>query len=129
MGYLLSNADVSIHCPVTMTGAVAYVLDRLAPRRLRVLPAALVAIVAATIFAYVMELQIKQIIVPHNLFEDMLWPTATSLSLLTDRSIYFSALAVALIASAESLLCAAAVDRMHHGPRTRYDRELAAQGV
>lgn len=31
MGYLLSHADISIHCPVTMTGAVAHVLDRLAP--------------------------------------------------------------------------------------------------
>jgi alkylation response protein AidB-like acyl-CoA dehydrogenase len=31
MGYLLSQADVSLHCPVTMTGAVAYVLDRHAP--------------------------------------------------------------------------------------------------
>jgi acyl-CoA dehydrogenase len=31
MGYLLSHADVSLHCPVTMTGAVAYVLDRFAP--------------------------------------------------------------------------------------------------
>ena len=28
MGYLLSQADVSLHCPVTMTGAVAYVLAR-----------------------------------------------------------------------------------------------------
>ncbi len=35
MGYLLSQADIAIHCPVTMTGAVAYVLDRLAPRALR----------------------------------------------------------------------------------------------
>lgn len=31
MGYLLSQADISVHCPVTMTGAVAYVLDRIAP--------------------------------------------------------------------------------------------------
>ncbi len=35
MGYLLSSADVSIHCPVTMTGALAYVLDRFAPAPLR----------------------------------------------------------------------------------------------
>lgn len=35
MGYLLSQADISIHCPVTMTGAVAHVLDRLAPADLR----------------------------------------------------------------------------------------------
>lgn len=37
--------------------------------------------------------------------------------------------AFALIASAETLFSAAAVDRMHHGPRTDYDRELIAQGA
>src|SRR5262249_57425317 len=36
---------------------------------------------------------------------------------------------VAFIASAETLLCATAVDQMHQGPRTKYDRELVAQGV
>ena len=35
IGYLLSQADVSLHCPVTMTGAVAYVLDRFAPAEIR----------------------------------------------------------------------------------------------
>lgn len=35
MGYLLSQADVSLHCPVTMTGAVAYVLDRHGPPALK----------------------------------------------------------------------------------------------
>ena len=35
MGYLLSQADVSLHCPVTMTGAVAFVLDRFAPETVR----------------------------------------------------------------------------------------------
>ncbi|MEU8918756.1 SulP family inorganic anion transporter [Streptomyces nigrescens] len=38
-------------------------------------------------------------------------------------------LAFALIASAESLFSAAAVDRLHNGPRTDYDKELMAQGV
>ena len=35
MGYLLSTADISIHCPVTMTGALAYVLSRVAPPAVR----------------------------------------------------------------------------------------------
>lgn len=35
MGYMLSQSDVSLHCPVTMTGAVAYVLDRFAPDEVR----------------------------------------------------------------------------------------------
>ena len=35
MGYLLSQADVSLHCPVTMTGAVAYILSRHGPAAVR----------------------------------------------------------------------------------------------
>ncbi len=35
MGYLLSQADISLHCPVTLTGAVAYVLGYHASRQLR----------------------------------------------------------------------------------------------
>lgn len=37
--------------------------------------------------------------------------------------------AFTLIASAESLFSAAAVDRLHDGPRTDYDKELVAQGA
>lgn len=36
MGYLLSQADISLHCPVTLTGAVAYVLGHHADEHLRV---------------------------------------------------------------------------------------------
>ena len=35
MGYLLSQSDVSLHCPVTLTGAVAYVVDRFGPPQAR----------------------------------------------------------------------------------------------
>jgi len=35
MGYLLAQADISLHCPVTLTGAVAYVLKSYAPDSLR----------------------------------------------------------------------------------------------
>ena len=35
MGGVLSQADVSLHCPVTLTGAVAWALDRLAPDPVR----------------------------------------------------------------------------------------------
>ncbi|MGI9385948.1 MAG: acyl-CoA dehydrogenase family protein, partial [Methyloligellaceae bacterium] len=35
MGYLTSQSDVSLHCPATMTGAVAYVLNRFAPEPIR----------------------------------------------------------------------------------------------
>ena len=35
MGYLLGQADISLHCPVTLTGAVAYVLGSHAPDAIR----------------------------------------------------------------------------------------------
>src|SRR5271165_1993975 len=35
MGYLLAQADISLHCPVTLTGAVAYVLSAHAPAAVR----------------------------------------------------------------------------------------------
>jgi MFS superfamily sulfate permease-like transporter len=43
--------------------------------------------------------------------------------------VWKGAVTFALIASAETLLCSVAVDSKHTGPRTQYDRELAAQGV
>ncbi len=45
------------------------------------------------------------------------------------QAIIVAALGVALVASAETLLCATAVDQMHNGPRTRYNKELLAQGI
>ena len=45
------------------------------------------------------------------------------------RRILLSAVAIAFIASAETLLSAAAVDRMHDGVRTDYNKELRAQGI
>jgi len=35
MGYILAQADISLHCPVTLTGAVAYVLGSHAPDEVR----------------------------------------------------------------------------------------------
>jgi alkylation response protein AidB-like acyl-CoA dehydrogenase len=35
MGYLTSQSDVSLHCPATMTGAVAHILNRFAPEAVR----------------------------------------------------------------------------------------------
>jgi MFS superfamily sulfate permease-like transporter len=46
-----------------------------------------------------------------------------------DTSMLAEALALAVIASVETLLSATAVDQLHTGPRTRYNRELLAQGV
>jgi MFS superfamily sulfate permease-like transporter len=56
-------------------------------------------------------------------------PTADTFSESPLKSLLVAGAVLAIVASAETLLCATAVDQMHRGPRTRYDRELSAQGV
>ena len=104
----------------------------LAPKRLQVIPAALVAVVAGTLVAEGFGLPANRIKVEADLFSGggFTWLTPGALrDLVTDAGIWKMAAAVAVIASAETLLCATAVDQMHRGPRTNYDRELLAQGV
>ena len=65
----------------------------------------------------------------HGLLAALQPPALSDLGRLGDVGVLGTIVAFALIASAESLFSAAAVDRMHDGPRTRYDQELVAQGV
>lgn len=98
-------------------------------RRLPFVPAPLAAVMSATIVAWAFDLPVLYVEVPDNLFEEISWPTLAELRTLLEPAVIFSAFEIAVIASAETLLCATAVDRMHQGSRTRYDQELAAQGV
>ncbi len=99
------------------------------PKRLKHIPAPLIAILVATAFDTVLKLPIKNVSVTGNLLSAVQWPTFEKLSHALDWPILGAALAIAVIASAETLLSATAVDRMHQGPRTQYNRELFAQGV
>jgi MFS superfamily sulfate permease-like transporter len=101
---------------------------KIAPTRLAVLPAALVAVVVAATVGEVFDHDIKTVAVQADLLAAINWLPATDPQLFINPAIWQAAFTIALIASAETLLCASAVDRMHTGPRTRYNQELAAQG-
>jgi MFS superfamily sulfate permease-like transporter len=103
--------------------------EGLAPRRIKVVPGTLLAIVLVTSITAALSLPVLYVEVPRNLLEGITLPTLSILSDAPWRPILSTAMVIAVIASAETLLCATAVDQMHQGPRTRYDRELSAQGV
>ena len=99
-----------------------------APQSLRVIPAPLLAVAVATLAAWWWSLPVLYVEVPDRLYDGL---TPPSLNVLMDvplKELLVAGVMLAVIASAETLLCATAVDRMHSGPRTRYDRELAVQG-
>ena len=99
------------------------------PKRFHVMPAVLLGVVSATAVSALLDLPIQRIEVQDNLLSIVHFPTINLLSHFFDTSILAEALGLAFIASVETLLSASAVDQLHTGPRTRYNRELLAQGV
>jgi len=103
--------------------------DRFRPKSLKLLPGALVAVVLATTITTTMKLPIQVIDVPANIAETIQVPTLPDLGRVFRAPLLLEALTIAFIASAESLLSAAAVDRLQQEHKTDFDRELAAQGL
>lgn len=103
----------------------------LAPKHLKLIPAALLGIVMATVVALAWNFPLKQLVVPENLLQEVSFLNSTPewMSILTDSSLYLSAFVIALVASAETLLCATAIDKMKQGHKTNHDKELTAQGI
>jgi MFS superfamily sulfate permease-like transporter len=119
-----------------LTIALIVLWGKFAPQRLKIIPATLVAVVVAVSVAAAMQLHIKYI--PdllsnpndiYNLWSAVQYPTPDNLRRVFEPTILIAALSVAFIASAETLLSASAVDQLHQGARTKYDKELSAQGV
>ena len=100
-----------------------------APKRLKVVPAPLIAVLAATTLAAIVALPVLYVEVPDNPLTQLHFVTPGLLQDAPWGGILQAAMVIAIVASAETLLCAVAVDQMHTGPRTKFDKELVAQGV
>lgn len=111
------------------TMLVMYVWDKFRPKTLRFVPGALLGVGLTTLVSLMLALQVKRVEVPENLADAIDWLRPSDLLNLADPQLLIAAFAVAFIASAETLLSAAAVDRMHSGQRSDFDKELSAQGV
>jgi len=103
--------------------------EKLRPTKLKFVPGALLAVVAVTGVVQMAGIGVKKVDVPSNLFSAIALPNWTGLADVFDPTLLLAAVTFAFIAGAETPLSAAAVDRMHSGARTHYDRELAAQGI
>nr|WP_149184609.1 SulP family inorganic anion transporter [Streptomyces sp. TRM49041] len=110
-------------------GTVAVlVLWRRTPAGVRTVPGALAAVALATAVTWTAGLPVAKVEVK-GLLQAVQPPGSEALAGLLSPGAFGTVVAFALIASAESLFGAAAVDRMHSGPRTDYDKELIAQGA
>ena len=103
--------------------------EKFRPASLRLIPGALIGVTLATLFAFFLQLDLTRVNVPESIFATLATPTLADITGLLSPQFIATALAIAFIASAETLISAAAVDRMHDGVRTDYNKELRAQGV
>lgn len=104
--------------------------ERFRPRRARDIPASVVAVGLTTVAAALLRLPVPHVVLPPSLLGAIALPATHSLAALADPAMIGAAASLAAIASIESLLSAAAVDRMTPGRAgADYGRELAAQGI
>ncbi|MGC1275718.1 MAG: SulP family inorganic anion transporter [Planctomycetaceae bacterium] len=112
-----------------LTIATIVLWQSVTPKRWRIVPGPLLAVLLTTGVAFAMSLPVLYVEVPDNLVDGVHLPSLIVLQDIPVGAIITSAIVFAAVASAETLLCAAAIDKMHTGPRAKFDHELAAQGV
>ncbi|MEU6098841.1 SulP family inorganic anion transporter [Streptomyces sp. NPDC047079] len=98
------------------------------PRAVRTVPGPLAAVGLATLAALVLGPPVATVEVK-GLLGSVQPPSLSAFAERADVGLLGTIVAFTLIASAESLFSAAAVDRLHDGPRTEYNKELMAQGA
>ena len=119
-----------------LTIAAIILWTSFAPKKLKLVPSALVGVLLAILVANFMHLDIKYIA---DLFSDpkdmgniltaIQMPSLVDFYATLNVSVMIAVFSLAFVASAESLLSASAVDQMHSGVRTKYDKELLSQGA
>lgn len=125
--------DGSVHHLAAMAGIVTIATivlwNQFKPKSLALIPGPLLGVIVGTAFAIAFALPITLVMLPENLASGLNIPTAEAFAGVTNPDILTLGLVFAFVASAETLLCATAVDKMHIGARTDYDKELRAQGI
>ncbi|MFL9710766.1 SulP family inorganic anion transporter [Methylobacillus sp. Pita1] len=128
------NIYAAITGIITIASIVLW--TRYAPARLKLIPGALIGVILAVIVANLFSFDIKYLTDLfdgptnlQNILGTIITPTMSTVEASMTAGVLLAVVSLAFIASAESLLSCAAVDQMHQGARTKYDRELMAQGV
>ena len=111
------------------TIALLVLWNKYSPTALKSVPGALVGVASATAIATFLKLPMQYVKLNGSFADAIHFPQMQEFSNLASIEVVLLALTVAFVASAETLLSASAVDQMHSGARTRYNKELIAQGV
>ncbi|WP_257231615.1 SulP family inorganic anion transporter [Streptomyces sp. Rer75] len=124
----LANPQAAIAAGLGIATVVLSFVWKKVPGPVNKIPAALVAVGLGIGIAALPGVEVKTLQVG-NLLAAIQVPGPEQFAGLADPAILTAIVTFTVIASAESLFTAAAVDRMHDGKRTQYNSELIAQGA
>jgi MFS superfamily sulfate permease-like transporter len=94
----------------------------------RIIPAPLLAVLVGTFLATHYKFPVKLVDIPDNLFASFSFGGIADSFSIVNLKFIGSAIGMAFVASAETLLCVTAVDKMTKGA-SNYNKEMFAQGV
>lgn len=98
------------------------------PKRFQVVPGSLVGVASAVLAAFIFQPKIAYVVLPTKGLPELSLLSWSQIGGLASPSVLGSVLALAFIATAQTLLTATAIDRMHDLERTNYNKEVIAQG-
>ncbi|MDC0707841.1 SulP family inorganic anion transporter [Stigmatella sp. ncwal1] len=120
------HVNVSALIVGASTLIVIILWNRFVSKKVRLIPGSLVAIVVGTAVSLFVPGEIPHVSIGSGIFKEFHLPSLGGHPI---GDLVLAALALFVVASAESLLCAVATDQLHSGPRANLNRELFAQGV
>jgi MFS superfamily sulfate permease-like transporter len=130
------NGNINAGLIGLLTIATIVLWTKFSPKKLKLIPGALVGVLLAILVANVLHLHLKYIsdlfanpAEIANLANAVQLPSMADFYAMFNVSVLVAVFSLAFVASAESLLSASAVDQMHSGVRTKYDKELFSQGL
>jgi|GEM_PF-1313391 len=99
------------------------------PGKLKMVPPPLIGVGGAILLAWFGKFEVAYVKVPEELSSEFNLLSLSQFSLLSEPSVWGSILGLTFIATAQTLLTATAVDRLHEHEKTDYNKEVKAQGV
>lgn len=121
---ILSLRPLDVACGIAVMGII--LLWAKLPARIRKVPSQLVAIVLVTLVAFLTQADVVRVTIGESVLEGITLPQLPENQWL---AFFLGIITVGIVASVESLLSAVAVDRLHQGERTNFDKELLGQGL
>jgi MFS superfamily sulfate permease-like transporter len=129
----ISIGTLTVHSQAAWIGVLTIssliLWNKFRPKALKFMPGALMGVILGSLVANFFNLRIKYVEIPENVFNSIQWFTIGGFLNVWSFKILMTAATFALIASAETLLCATAVDQMSNRSKTKYNKELFAQGI